>query len=73
MPGLGHLLAAPVEAGALGAFLSGAGPAVLALVREGEEKAVARAIRSNLGERGVRVTTRLMGLSKRGAEVSGEG
>lgn len=38
VPGLEEVLRAALEAGALGASLSGAGPAVLALVRQGETR-----------------------------------
>ncbi len=38
IPGLEEVLQAALEAGALGASLSGAGPAVLALVRQGETR-----------------------------------
>jgi homoserine kinase len=50
MPGVLEALEGALEAGALAAFVGGAGPTVAALVREGEEARVMAALEAYRGE-----------------------
>jgi homoserine kinase len=50
MPGVLEALEGALEAGALAAFVGGAGPTLAALVREGEEGAVVKALAPYRGE-----------------------
>ncbi|GAA6735870.1 homoserine kinase [Thermus oshimai] len=50
MPGVLEAIGKALAAGALAAFIGGAGPTVAALVREGEEEGVARALEAYRGE-----------------------
>jgi homoserine kinase len=62
-------IAAALEAGALGACLSGSGPTILALTH-GREEAVADAMRQALSAVGVAAVTRVLEVSLRGAVVT---
>ena len=63
------LIAAARSAGALGACLSGAGPAVLALTEPDRTEAVARAYRAAAAAMGVAGEVRQLGVAPAGAEI----
>jgi homoserine kinase len=63
------LLESAVSAGALGAFVSGAGPTILALCTDAEIAAVKLAFESSAGGLGVGGVTLVLGLTARGAHV----
>jgi homoserine kinase len=64
------LLEAAMHAGALGAYVSGAGPTILALCGDGEQAAsVAQAFEETAQQRGVAGSTLRLALSQRGAHV----
>ncbi|MBI4492408.1 MAG: homoserine kinase [Chloroflexi bacterium] len=67
-PALPDLLRAALDAGAVGAFLSGAGSSVLALV-DGRGDAVAQALAATARRCGVEASTLDVALSQRGAYV----
>jgi homoserine kinase len=69
VPGMDETIAAALEAGALGACLSGSGPTILALTH-GREEAVADAMRQALSAVGVAAVTRVLEVSLRGAVVT---
>ena len=69
-PWLERVVAAARSAGALGAALSGAGPSVLAVAREGEADGVARAMQDALGREGLRSRTLVLGVDPHGARVA---
>lgn len=66
IPGAAEVLQAARDAGALGAVLSGSGPALLALCDQGDE-AVGEAMRGTWHQRGVRTTIYRVPLEPRGA------
>ena len=68
VPGLDATIEAALEAGALGAAMSGAGPTVVAFV-EGETGGVEQAMLAALTDADVTATTRVAQLSAPGAEV----
>ncbi|MDP8922117.1 MAG: homoserine kinase [Chloroflexota bacterium] len=68
-PALPILLSAALEAGAHGAFLSGAGSSVLALVDEERATAVGEALAARAAEEGVRGRVLQAGIAERGATV----
>jgi homoserine kinase len=70
VPGLEEVRAAALDAGALGAALSGAGPSVLALVEE-HGRAVAAAMQAAWGALGVQVRTWELELERQGLTVEG--
>lgn len=67
--GLDDILDAAVRSGALGAFLSGSGPTVLALVRKGGSRLVTEGIKTALAAKRIPVETRVLPLSQTGATV----
>ncbi|MBI2941655.1 MAG: homoserine kinase [Chloroflexi bacterium] len=67
-PAMPRLLAAALEAGALAAWLSGAGSALLALAR-GREADIAAAFESTAAASGVEGRIRTVGISRTGARV----
>ena len=69
IPGLKDVFKAAREAGALGAALSGAGPAVLALAR-GNREAIGQAMQQTLLVHGINCTVRYLRPVNRGVEVS---
>jgi homoserine kinase len=69
-PWLDRVLASARKAGALGVALSGAGPSVLAMVRDGVGEAVAAAMREALEREGLAGRTLLLGADPTGARVS---
>ena len=70
VPGMEPVLKAAVEAGALGAALSGAGPTLLALVHDGEEE-VAKAMREVWIKEGVVAKTMILTLEPDGVQWGG--
>lgn len=68
-PHLGVLASAAVQAGAAGACLSGAGPAILALTDGGSTSAVAEAMREAAGKLGVEGEVVEPGMAKRGCYI----
>ena len=70
VPGMEAVLNAALEAGALGAALSGAGPALLALVHDGEEE-VATAMREIWIKEGVVARTMTLALEPKGVQRGG--
>ena len=72
VPGMEEVRKAALEAGALGAALSGAGPAMLALV-EGEGKKVGEAMEGAWKERGIGARILSLDVDRRGlqGEISG--
>jgi homoserine kinase len=68
-PWLDRVLDAARVAGGLGAALSGAGPAVLAVCRKGEASAVARAMRAALSDAGLVGRGRVLAADSRGVRV----
>ncbi len=70
VPGMEPVLNAAVEAGAFGAALSGAGPALLALVPDGEEE-VANAMRETWIKEGVLAQTMTLSLEPEGVQWGG--
>jgi len=61
-----------LKAGALGASLSGAGPAVFAVAEEGDAPAVAAALEAGFRGAGVAATVRICRIDERGARVLAE-
>ena len=72
VPGMGPVLAAAREAGALGAVLSGAGPTLLALAAE-DFGAIASAMRRAWEGEGIAVETMVLPLEKAGLHLEREG
>ncbi len=70
-PAMPRLLAAAMQAGALGAFLSGAGSALLALTR-GREEAIAEAFQQAAARSGVVGRTAVVDVERQGAVVDVE-
>ncbi len=72
LPGLSEAISAAHEAGAIGAFLSGAGSSSIALVRDDRERAerVSAAMRAAYDAAGTAVTMRVLMVHARGATVS---
>lgn len=68
-PQMPHFFAAAVAAGALGAYLSGAGSTVLALAEPGHEEAIADAFGLVGMEHGVQGTVRVVDVVDQGARV----
>lgn len=68
VPGMNELLQAALDAGALGAALSGAGPSIIALVARNATR-VARAMARCAQENQIAGTTRLVRLQAKGAQV----
>jgi len=60
---------AALHAGALGASLSGAGPAVFAVAEDGDSRAVAAALESGFHSAGVAAAARICRIDERGARV----
>jgi homoserine kinase len=71
-PHLQVLIAAARGAGALGACLSGAGPAVLALTDPNRTESVAAAFRTAAAGMGVAGEVRQLGVAPAGAEIIDE-
>jgi len=69
-PWLERVFGAAREAGALGVALSGAGPSVLAVVRDGEGDGVARAMREALVGEGLGSRTLVLAADPHGARVA---
>ena len=69
-PHLEALIAAARGAGALGACLSGAGPAVLALAEPDRTEAVAKAFHAAAAAMGVAGEVRQLGVAPAGAEIT---
>jgi homoserine kinase len=69
VPGLGAAIEAALAAGAAGAFLSGAGPSVLALCPPAAAPGVARAMAAALERAGQRAEARVLDLAAQGARV----
>jgi len=69
-PWLERVITAARAAGAFGAALSGAGPSVLAVAREGEAKAVAEAMQEALGREGLGSRTLVLAADPRGVRVA---
>lgn len=67
-PGMGRLFGAALDAGALGVFLSGAGPTILALA-QGDAEPVALAMAEAAGTEGISGSTRTMSLGTEGARL----
>ena len=68
VPGLDEVLSAATEAGALGAALSGSGPSVLALVRQGDD-APGAAMQAAWGTRGVRARVFDLSIDRAGLRI----
>ena len=68
-PGLAQARAAGLEAGALGVAVSGAGPAVVALVAGGRRGEVARALEEGFARAGISAGTHLAEVDTAGAKV----
>jgi len=68
--GLTDILQAAVRSGALGAFLSGSGPTVAALVRKGGSRLVMEGIRAALAAKRIRIDTMVVAPSDAGASVT---
>jgi homoserine kinase len=69
-PWLDAVVAAAREAGALGSALSGAGPSVLALAREGEAEAVGRAMQEALARERLGSRVLVLGADRQGSRVA---
>jgi homoserine kinase len=69
VPGFREAQQAALESGALGASLSGAGPAVFAVAEEAEAPAVAAALESGFKCAGVRSTVRICRIDPQGARL----
>jgi homoserine kinase len=69
-PWLERVFAAARSAGALGVALSGAGPSVLAVVREPDAPAVARAMHESLRGAGLDARTLVLAADTDGARVT---
>jgi homoserine kinase len=69
VPGMDEAIAAALQAGALGACLSGSGPTILALAH-GPEDAVAEAMKQALARLGVSAVTRVLDVCLQGATVT---
>lgn len=73
VPGFRAAQRGALDAGALGASLSGAGPAVFAVAGPGQAEAVAAALASGFRSEGVEAAVRLCRIDIRGARVFFEG
>jgi homoserine kinase len=69
VPGMNEAIAAALEAGALGACLSGSGPTIIAFAHERQD-AIAEAMEQALAKVGVRSQTRVLEVCREGASVA---
>jgi len=69
VPGFREAQQAALDAGALGASLSGAGPAVFAVAEEADAPAVATALESGFNSAGVRSIVRICRIDEQGARL----
>ncbi len=70
LPGFREAVTAALEVGALGAFLSGAGSSVLALIRKNDGAKVGEAMEGAFRQKGVGCATRILCPTPQGATVS---
>jgi homoserine kinase len=73
VPGFREAQRGALYAGALGASLSGSGPAVFAVAAEADAPAVAAALEDGFRSRGIAATARICRLDPHGARVLAEG
>jgi homoserine kinase len=69
VPGMSEAIAAALDAGALGACLSGSGPTIIAFA-DAQEHAVAEAMKQALANVGVSAQTRVLEVCREGASVT---
>jgi len=69
IPGMYDVFKAALDAGAKGAFLSGAGSSIAAFVLEREAKKVGEAMQKEFFKRGIKSTVRILSVDKKGVQI----